>query len=86
MPYIEDVDKNFCKFNAKAILQEYTQGQTKEIPEYKLIGETGPAHNKTFEVEVRYQQHVIAQGSGKSKKEAEQHAAYEACKKLGAIE
>ena len=86
MPYIEDVDKNFCKFNAKAILQEYTQGLTKEIPEYKLVGESGPAHDKTFEIEVSYQKHVIAKGVGKTKKEAEQHAAFEACKKLGAVE
>lgn len=85
MPYIEEVDKNFEKFNAKAILQEYTQGLTKEIPSYTVVGEAGPAHNKTFEVEVAYQGHVVAKGSGKTKKEAEQHAAYEACKKLGAI-
>ena len=85
MPYIEEVDKNFEKFNAKAILQEYTQGLTKEIPSYTVVGEVGPAHNKTFEVEVAYQGHVVAKGSGKTKKEAEQHAAYEACKKLGAI-
>ena len=84
-PYIEEVDKNFEKFNAKAILQEYTQGLTKEIPIYSVVGESGPAHNKTFEVEVAYQGHVIAKGTGKTKKEAEQHAAYEACKKLGAI-
>mgnify|MGYP004677895623 CR=1 FL=1 len=86
MPYIEEVDKNFEKFNAKAILQEYTQGLTKKTPVYSLVGETGPAHNKTFEVEVAYQDKVIAKGSGKTKKEAEQHAAYEACKILGAIQ
>lgn len=85
MPYIEEVDKNFEKFNAKAILQEYTQGLTKEIPIYSIVGESGPAHSKTFDVEVSYQGHVIAKGQGKTKKEAEQHAAYEACKKLGAI-
>lgn len=85
-PYIEEVDKNFEKFNAKAILQEYTQGLTKEIPVYTLIGESGPAHNKTFEIEVSYQDKVIAKGTGKSKKEAEQHAAYEACKILGAVQ
>lgn len=85
MPYIKEVDRNFEKFNAKAILQEYTQSLTKEIPTYTIVGESGPAHNKTFEVEVAYQGHVVARGTGKTKKEAEQHAAYEACKKLGAI-
>ena len=85
MVYIEDVDKNFEKYNAKAILQEYTQSLTKETPVYNLVDETGPDHNKTFEVEVLYQDKVIARGSGKSKKDAEQHAAYSACKILGAI-
>lgn len=85
MAYIEEVDKNFEKYNAKAILQEYTQSLTKETPVYNLVDETGPDHNKTFEVEVLYQDKVIARGSGKSKKDAEQHAAYSACKILGAI-
>lgn len=85
MVYIEEVDKNFEKYNAKAILQEYTQSLTKETPVYNLVDETGPDHNKTFEVEVLYQDKVIARGSGKSKKDAEQHAAYSACKILGAI-
>ncbi len=85
MPYIKEVDKNFEKYNAKAILQEYTQSLTKETPVYNLVNETGPDHNKTFEVEVSYHGRVVAKGTGKSKKEAEQHAAYDACKILGAI-
>lgn len=66
MVYIEEVDKNFEKYNAKAILQEYTQSLTKETPVYNLVDETGPDHNKTFEVEVSYQGKVIARGSAKS--------------------
>ena len=85
MPYIEAVDSNFEKYNAKAILQEYTQGVNKKTPIYNLINEIGPAHKKIFTVEVSFQDKVIAQGSGKSKKDAEQHAAYEACKVLGVI-
>lgn len=84
-PYIEEVDGNFEKYNAKAILQEYTQSIDKKTPVYKLIDEEGPAHKKTFTVEVSFQDKIIAQGSGKSKKDAEQHAAYEACKVLGVI-
>ncbi|MBR6099532.1 ribonuclease III [bacterium] len=83
--YIIDVDKNFEKFNAKAILQEYTQGLTKETPVYNLVESKGAEHNKTFVVEVSYRGEVVAQGEGKTKKEAEQHAAYSACEKLGAI-
>ena len=85
-PYIEDVDEHFAKFNAKAILQEYTQGLTKKTPEYELVGAYGPDHKKVFKVEVSYQGEVVAFGEGKSKKEAEQKAAYAACIKLGAIQ
>jgi len=85
MPYIEDVDKNFAKFNAKAILQEYTQGLTKEVPFYRLIETSGPDHNKTFKVEVLYRGNIVSNGEGKSKKEAEQKAAYAACLKLGVL-
>ncbi len=83
--YILEVDNNFEKYNAKAILQEYTQGKTKETPVYKLVETQGAEHNKTFVVEVFYQGEVIASGSGKSKKDAEQHAAYSACEKLGVV-
>lgn len=85
-PIIEEVNKDFAKYNAKAILQEYTQGLNKDLPIYRVIGQTGPDHNKVFAVEVLYHDEVIASGEGKTKKEAEQKAAYDACKKLGALE
>lgn len=85
IPYIEEISSNFGKYNAKAILQEYTQSLTKETPVYKLINTTGPDHNKIFEVEVAYRGEVVASGCGKSKKDAEQKAAYEACVRLGAL-
>lgn len=85
MPYIEDVDKNFEKFNAKAILQEYTQSQSKEVPVYKVVEEKGPQHDKVFVVEVSYADKVLAAGTGKTKKEAEQASALEACVKLKII-
>lgn len=84
-PYINDINNNSSKYNAKAVLQEYTQGLTKETPVYRVIAEYGPAHKKEFEVEVSYQDNVIAKAIGKSKKDAEQKCAYEACKKLGVI-
>ncbi|MDR1167887.1 MAG: ribonuclease III [Heliobacteriaceae bacterium] len=85
-PYIEDIDKNFLKYNAKSVLQEYTQGLSKEIPVYEIIDETGPAHDKTFTVEVSYKGEAVAQGSGHSKKEAEQECALKACEKLGVLQ
>jgi len=86
MPYIEDTDNNFEKYNAKAMLQEFTQGKTKEVPEYRLVKEVGPAHDKIFTVEVVYRGRVAGCGEGKTKKEAEQKAAMEACEALGVVE
>ena len=83
--YIEEVDSNSSKYNAKAVLQEYTQGLTKETPVYRVVAESGQAHKREFEVEVSYQENVIAKATGRSKKEAEQKCAYEACKILGVI-
>lgn len=84
-PYLEEIELNYNHYNAKAVLQEFTQGLDKTIPVYTLINTTGPAHNRVFEVEVSYNDEVVASGFGRTKKEAEQEAAYEACKKLGAI-
>lgn len=82
---IVDVDKNFEKFNSKNILQEYTQSQNKMIPEYELVSEFGPEHDKVFCVRVVYNEKVLATGSGKTKKEAEQQAAFKACQSLNII-
>lgn len=84
--HIKAVDENFEKFNAKAILQEYTQSQTKKTPVYKIIEEKGPSHDKIFVIEVHYQENILARAEGKTKKEAEQNCALEACKKLGVIQ
>lgn len=84
-PYILDVEKHFEKFNAKAILQEYTQGLTQNTPVYKVINESGPEHKKEFEIQVSYNGEVLAVEKGLSKKEAEQKCAYAACKKLGIV-
>lgn len=72
-------------YNAKAILQEYTQEKSKELPEYETIEESGAAHNKTFTVSVSYKNKVLAKASGKTKKSAQQEAAFIACKKLKLI-
>jgi ribonuclease-3 len=82
-PYIEDVKENFVKYNAKELLQEYTQSLTKNTPIYRVIKESGPAHKKVFEVEVSYNGEILATETGSTKKDAEQKAAYNACIKLG---
>lgn len=79
IPYVE---KNYVFLgDYKSILQEYTQ-MNKDTIEYVLVKETGPAHDKRFEVELKIDNVIYGRGSGKSKKEAEQNAAYEAYLKI----
>ena len=67
----------------KTVLQEIIQRNPEENVSYILIDETGPDHDKMFTVEVRLNSNVIGQGSGKSKKQAEQMAACQALKLMG---
>ena len=83
--FAEDVDKHFEKYNAKDILQQYTQGIDKTLPVFRTLAVRGPAHKPVFEVEVEWQGSVIASATGKSKKEAQQNCALAACKKLGVV-
>ena len=85
LPFSSDIDEHFEKYNAKDVLQQYTQGIDKTLPVYKTISIEGPAHAPVFNVEVSWHDEVIATCKGKTKKEAQQECAYEACKKLGII-
>ena len=67
----------------KTILQEIFQKNPEEKVEYKLVGQSGPDHNKAFKVQVRLNSNVIGTGIGRSKKEAEQMAAKEALELMG---
>lgn len=82
---IDDVAENKTLYNAKAMLQEYTQSKSKELPVYEILEETGEAHDKTFKVQVSYKGKPLAFSEGKTKKQAQQNAAYEACKNLHLI-
>jgi ribonuclease III len=66
----------------KSPLQELVQVRFKTIPDYKVIGESGPDHDKTFEVRLSIGDALTTQGIGKSKKGAEQAAAKVALAKL----
>jgi ribonuclease-3 len=59
----------------KSALQEYLQSGEEGLPEYRLIGTVGPDHRKMFQVEVVARGKRLAEGTGPSKKEAEQEAA-----------
>ncbi len=68
--------------DAKSQLQEYTQQNNLSKPEYCLVMESGPSHEKQFTIEVRFDSNVMGTGIGRSKKESEQRAAAQALIKL----
>ncbi len=68
--------------NFKSKLQELTQGTMQATPAYRTVRASGPSHARTFEVEVLIKDNVAGQGSGHSKREAEQAAAQDALEKL----
>lgn len=78
VPYIEREEDFLMDY--KSLLQESVQTVKKSV-EYNLVNETGPAHQKEFEVEVVIDGLVYGRAKGSSKKEAEQNAAREALKK-----
>ena len=80
--YIDNLDVYLPKFNAKKILQEYTQGVNKDRPIYEMLKKSGSENDTTFRVQVSYNGEILGIGAGKNKKQAEREAAYEACKKL----
>lgn len=75
---ITDIKARRGNSDFKSMLQEHTQNLFKALPEYQLIDESGLPHDKTFIVSLSIKGAVVAQGKGKSKKEAEQKAAREA--------
>lgn len=66
----------------KTRLQEITQQKHRLAPEYELVGQEGPDHEKTFFVAVRVGDKELARGRGRSKKQAEQEAARVALEKV----
>ena len=68
----------------KSKLQELVQTEKKSL-EYVLVNESGPAHDKVFEVEVKIDDIIYGRGVGKSKKEAEQKAAMDAYSKQASL-
>lgn len=84
MRFVEKHAKTQGSFrDYKTVLQEVIQRNPEETLEYVLVAESGPDHNKSFEVEVHLNSNVIGKGIGKSKKNAEQEAAREALALMG---
>lgn len=78
LPYIEN-DTHFLG-DYKSTLQEMVQTDKQSL-EYQLLSEEGPAHDRTFKVQVVIDGIIYGTGVGKSKKEAEQNAAHDAIEK-----
>ena len=74
---LRDIENKKLFYVSKTILQEIVQGRHLALA-YQLVKETGPDHCKSFEVAVMINGKKIAVGTGRTKKKAEQSAAYEA--------
>ena len=66
----------------KSKLQELLQSKYQSLPDYKVIRESGPDHEKIFEIGVYHKKKQLGTGSGRCKKDAEQAAARKALKTL----
>lgn len=78
---LTDIEHKELFHDSKSKLQEYAQKHETEL-NYELINEKGPDHNKEFYVQVHVGGKVMAEGSGHSRKAAEQIAAYNALRHL----
>ena len=74
---LKDLENKKLFYDSKTILQEIVQSNFKEPVSYELLGEKGPDHNKVFEVAVQIGDDRYGVGSGRTKKAAEQEAAYQ---------
>ena len=79
---LKDLENKKLLFESKTILQEIVQANFKEVISYHLIGEEGPDHNKIFRVAVHIGEEEYGVGEGRTKKAAEQEAAYISILKL----
>jgi ribonuclease-3 len=79
---IKNLSKSDGSWDSKTLLQELLQVSNKADIRYEIIAEDGPDHNKSFTAQISNNGKIIGTGQGKSKKEAEQMAAYNALKKI----
>lgn len=75
---LNDIEHKTLFYDCKTTLQELIQKEKNHKLEYLVVGESGPDHKKLFEVDAVLDEKVIGHGQGKSKKDAEQNAAYNA--------
>lgn len=75
---LTDLEDKILFYDAKTVLQEMIQETPQGSLNYRLIKEDGPDHDKVFVVEAYINGKPVSQGQGRTKKAAEQQAAYEA--------
>jgi ribonuclease-3 len=81
-PAFERSPEALAASDHKSALQEWLQARGLRLAEYRVVGETGPDHAKTFHVQVEAGGRVLARSEGMTKKEAEQLAAARALERL----
>ena len=79
---LSDLEHKQLFFDSKTILQEVVQSMEEQELAYNLVGEEGPDHDKRFIVEVVIGKEKVFRGKGRTKKAAEQQAAYKALREL----
>lgn len=79
---LSDLEDKILFLDSKTLLQEEIQKKNTAQLRYVLVGETGPDHDKQFHVEAYLDNQLIGYGVGRTKKSAEQQAAYEALLKI----
>ena len=79
---LSDLEDKQLFYDSKSNLQELIQGKLKKEFDYELLEESGPEHSKIFRVAVHMEGEVLGEGQGRTKKAAEQQAAYKALLKL----
>lgn len=85
-PYFQKVAKDNYRNDFKSMLQEKIQAKRRRTPRYRIAEETGAAHEKSFHAHALLGNHIIGEGDGMSKKEAEQAAAKDALSKMAVQE
>lgn len=83
IPRIDEVVSKKQFKDPKSLFQEHMQAQNHTSPVYKVIAEEGPSHAKEFTVAVYVKDRQLGEGKGRSKQEAEEHAAKQALEKIG---
>ena len=83
---LNDIEHKQLFYDSKTILQEMVQSRQAEARSYEILKEEGPDHNKSFEVCAKIGDTEIGRGMGRTKKAAEQVAAYNGILKLRALD